>query len=465
VTASPEQPRTREHSSIEPRGGAATTQEEGQSPEKATSAVQEAAQEPNPVKRLLKVLGPGLITGAADDDPSAVSTYSVAGASFGFAMLWTAPLTLPMMAAVVYICGKIGMVSGMGLAAVLRRHYPRWVLYPAVGAFVIANTLNGAADIGAVAAGLNLLIPIPTPFFVVGATLLVLSFQLFGSYETLVKYLKWLTLALFAYVAAALLAKPPPGPVLWATVVPTIVWDAQFVSTLVAILGTTISPYLYFWQAAQQVEEEVTAGRNSLQERRGASDEEMKYLGWDINAGMFFSNVAMYFIILASATTLHAAGRTDIDSAAAAAEALRPLAGDVAGILFAVGFIGVGLIGIPVMTTGAAYALSEAMGWPHGLHKKAAAAKRFYGVVVVCTLVGMALNFVGINPIRALVWVAVINGLLMGPLLTLILLIANNRQVMGERTNGWGLNLLGGLTALAGFASAISLAATWIMSK
>jgi Mn2+/Fe2+ NRAMP family transporter len=280
-----------------------------------------------------------------------------------------------------------------------------------------------------------------------------------------VKYLKWLTLALFAYIAAALLARPPAGPVLWATLVPTIVWDAQFVSTLVAILGTTISPYLYFWQAAQQVEEEVTAGRRTLEQRRGASDAELKYLGWDVNAGMFFSNVAMYFIILAAATTLHAAGRTDIESAADAAEALRPLAGDVAGILFAVGFIGVGLIGIPVMTTGAAYALSEAMGWPHGLHKKPAAATRFYGVVVACTLIGLALNFIGLNPIRALVWVAVINGLLMGPLLTLILLVANNRQVMGDRTNGRALNLLGGLTAAAGFASAISLAATWLMSR
>ena len=418
--------------------------------------------EPNRVKRLVKVLGPGLITGAADDDPSAVSTYATAGATLGFAPLWTAPVTLPMMAAVVYICGKLGMVSGLGLAAVLRRHYPRWILYPVLVAFVIANTLNAAADLGAVAAGLGMLVPIPHSVVVIGVAIVTLGLQLFSTYETIERYLRWLTLALLGYVLASILARPDWGAVLRGTVIPTVSLDKKFISTLVAILGTTISPYLFFWQAGQQVEEQVVMGRRTLRQRRGASDTELKYLGWDVNAGMFFSNLVMYFIILGTAATLHQAGRTDIQSAADAAEALRPLAGDAAGLLFALGFIGVGFIGVPVMTTGAAYAVCEAMEWPHGLHKGPREAKRFYAVILVATLIGLALNFLGINPIKALVGVAILNGLLMPPLLVVILLATNNRAVMGDRVNGGPLNALGWLTAAAGFAAAGGLVWTWL---
>jgi NRAMP (natural resistance-associated macrophage protein)-like metal ion transporter len=413
--------------------------------------------EPNRLLRMLKVLGPGLITGAADDDPSAVSTYAVAGASLGFAALWTAPLTFPMMAAVVYLCGKLGMVSGLGLAAVLRRYYPRWVLYPAVGAFVIANTLNAAADLGAIGAGLALLLPLPALPLVVGAALVTLLLQLFGSYETIERYLRWLTLALLGYVLASILAQPDWREVVRGTLVPTLRLDRTYVSTLVAIVGTTISPYLFFWQAGQQVEEEVLLGRRLLRQRKGATSTELKYLGWDVNGGMFFSNLVMYFIILGTAATLHQAGRTDVQSAADAAAALRPLAGDAAGVLFALGFIGVGFLGVPVMTTGVAYALTETLNWPRGLHRSPRRAGRFYVLIAVATVVGTALNFLGINPIQALVGVAILNGLLMPPLLVLILLATNNRAVMGERTNGRALNTVGWLTTLAGLLAALGL--------
>jgi NRAMP (natural resistance-associated macrophage protein)-like metal ion transporter len=436
----------------------------GESPDGTAAPIAGLEREPNRLVRMAKVLGPGLITGAADDDPSAVSTYAVAGASLGFAPLWTAPLTMPMMATVVYICGKLGMVSGLGIGGVLRHYYPRWALYPVVVAFVVANTLNAAADLGAIAAGVNLLVPfLPQSVLVIGATVLILALQLFSSYESIERWLRWLTLALLGYIGSSILAQPDWGQVLRGTLVPTFSFDPTFISTLVAILGTTISPYLFFWQAGQQVEEEILVGRRTLRQRRGATDTELKYLGWDVNAGMFFSNLVMYFIILGSAATLFQAGKTDIQSAADAAQALRPLAGDAAGVLFAVGFIGVGFIGVPVMTTGAAYAVADGLNWPHGLHKHPREAPRFYGTIVVCTLVGLCLNFLGINPIQALVGVAIINGLLMPPLLLLTLHATNNRAIMGDRTNGLPLNLLGGLTVAAGLAAALGLAWTMLV--
>ena len=417
--------------------------------------------EPNPVKRFLKVLGPGLITGAADDDPSAVSTYAVAGASFGTAALWTAPVTLPMMAAVVYICGKLGAVSGMGLAGVLRRHYPRWLLYPVVAAFVVANTLNAGADLGAVAEGLGLLLPVPAKAVVVPIALLVLGLQIWGRYRLIERYLRWLTLALFGYIISSFLARPDWGAALRGTLIPTLSPDPKFISVLVAVVGTTLSPYLYFWQASQQVEEEVAAGRGRRRERLGATDKELKYVALDVNAGMAFSNLVMYFIILATASTLHAAGQHEIRSAAEAAQALRPLAGDAAGALFALAFVGVGLLAVPVLTTGAAYAVAEAFGWRSGLDEPPAQAKRFYAVVAATTLAGMALNFAGINPIDALVGVAVLNGLLAPALILVILHMANNRRIMGPRVNGAPLNAVGGLTALATLAAAGGLGLTW----
>jgi NRAMP (natural resistance-associated macrophage protein)-like metal ion transporter len=293
------------------------------------------AREPNPVKRFFKMLGPGLITGASDDDPSGIGTYAMVGASLGYAPLWTALVTFPLMAAVQFTCAKIGMIAGKGLAGVLRQHYSRKLFYPAALGLVIVNTINAAADMGAIAAGMNLLLPIPIASLIgpIGVSILVL--QMWGSYRLIANTFKWLTLSLFAYIGASLLAGPAWGEVLKGTLLPTLRWDGTFLAMLVAILGTTISPYLFFWQASQEVEEGITRGRKWLWQRRGATDRELKYAAWDVNIGMFFSNLVMYFIMLATAATLHRAGQTDIDTGSQAAEALRPLARQAAYILMA----------------------------------------------------------------------------------------------------------------------------------
>src|SRR5215471_710715 len=289
--------------------------------------------ERNPIKRFFKVLGPGLVTGASDDDPSGIGTYAVAGAALGFSTLWTALFTLPLMAAVQITCARIGMVSGMGLAAVLRRYYARNLLYLTVFLLVVANTINAGADIGAIAAAINLLIPIPIVVLVLPIALVILALQIWGSYRLIAKTFKWLVLALFAYVGSSFFARPDWWQVAKATFIPHLSFDAPFLATRVAILGTTISPDLFFWQADQEVEEEISLGRVTRAQRRGASDAELKYAAWDVDLGMLFSNLVMYFIILATAATLFKAGKTNIESAADAAEALRPLAGGAASLL------------------------------------------------------------------------------------------------------------------------------------
>ncbi len=404
------------------------------------------AEERSPIKRLLLVLGPGLITGASDDDPSGIGTYAIAGASFGFATLWTALISFPLMAATQMICSRVGQVSGRGVAGVLRRHYPRWLLYPAVAALVIANTLNAGADIGAIAAAINLLVPIPIAAMIIPLALFIIALQVWGSYRFIANTFKWLALALLAYVGAAVFARPDFGAVLKHTFIPTIKLDKDYIALLVALLGTTISPYLWFWQSNQEVEEEISMGRTSLAARKGATDAEKKYSALDTTIGMFSSNVVMYFIILTTAATLFKAGNTDINSAADAAEALRPVAGSGATVLLAVGLIGAGLLAVPILTGSAAYAVSEACGWKYGLDRKPGRAKQFYGVIAASTLVGMLINFVGINPIDALFWTAVINGVLAPPLLLIIMLIANNEKVMGADHNGPITNALGWIT-------------------
>jgi NRAMP (natural resistance-associated macrophage protein)-like metal ion transporter len=407
------------------------------------------------------VLGPGLITGASDDDPSGIATYALAGASLGYATLWTALVTFPLMASVQFISAKVGMVSGRGLAGVLRQHYPSTLLYPAVLALVIANTLNAGADIGAIAAGINLLIPVPIAVLVVPVGLAILVLQIWGSYRLIANTFKWLTLSLFAYIGAAFFARPDFAEVLRDTLLPAVRFDGEFLSMLVAILGTTISPYLFFWQASQEVEEEVLQGRKWPRQRRGATPDELRDAAWDVNIGMFLSNLVMYFIILATAATLHRAGWTHLRSAAEAAEALRPLAGDGASILMALGLIGSGFLAVPILTTSGAYAVCETFGWRSSLDAKLSRAKRFYLVIGASTAVALVINFVGINPVDALFWVSVINGFLSPPLLVLVLHMANNRRVMGERVNGPGLNLLGWATTLLMFAAAVGLIATW----
>jgi NRAMP (natural resistance-associated macrophage protein)-like metal ion transporter len=415
----------------------------------------------SPVARFLRILGPGLITGASDDDPSGIGTYAATGARLGFAPLWMAWLTLPLMASVQFICAKIGLVSGRGIAGVLRDHYPRALLYAVVLGLMAANTINAGADILAVAAGVNLLVPVPVAAVIVPVAVGIVALQVWGSDRLIARTFKWLTLSLFAYVASAFFARPDWGGVLRGTFLPALRFDGTFLATLVAVLGTTISPYLFFWQANQEVEEEVSRGRRRLWQRKGATDGELRYAFWDVNVGMLFSNLVMYFIILATAATLHRAGRTDINSAADAAEALRPLAGDAATVLMALGLIGTGLLAVPILTGSAAYAVCEAFGWKCGLDARPGKAKEFYLVLTVSTLAGLLIEFVGISAMDALFWTAVINGFLAPPLLVVIMLIANREQVMGRRVNAWWENVLGWTTTAVMFAAAVALVLTW----
>jgi NRAMP (natural resistance-associated macrophage protein)-like metal ion transporter len=417
--------------------------------------------EPHPVRRFLRMLGPGLVTGASDDDPSGIGTYAVAGAQLGYAALWTALVTFPLMAAVQFICARIAMVSGRGIASVLRKHYPRTLLYAVVLGLLLANTLNAGADLVAIAAGLNLLVPIPINVALGPLAILILVLQIWGSYRLIARTFKWLTLALFAFIGAAFLARPDWGEVFRGTVLPTVRFDTTFLATLVAILGTTISPYLFFWQASQEVEEEIARGRRRLWQRRGATDGELRYAAWDVSIGMFLSNVVMYFIILATAATLHREGRTNIESAADAAEALRPLAGEAATVLMALGLIGTGFLAVPILTGSAAYAVCETFGWKCSLDAKPGKAKEFYLILAASTLGGLVINVIGISPMDALFWTAVLNGFLSPPLLLVIMLIANNKKVMGNRVNGLGLNVLGWATTVAMFAAAAGLLLTW----
>ncbi len=365
-----------------------------------------------------------------------------------------------MMAAVQFICAKIGLVTGRGLAGVLRTYYPRAALYPVVFGLLMANTINAGADLGAIAAGINLLVPVPIRVLIVPVGIGILLIQIYGSYRFIERTFKWLTLALFAYVGAAFFSRPELSEVLRGTLVPSLKLDRAHLAMLVAVLGTTISPYLFFWQAGQEVEEEISIGRRTLKQRQGVTPRELREAAWDVNIGMFFSNAVMYFIILATAATLFKAGQTDIESAIDAARALRPLAGDAAGILLALGLIGSGLLAVPILTGSAAYAIAEAFGWRAGLDEKPRRARAFYGVIVASTLTGMLLDFLGVNPIDALVWTAIINGFLAPPLLVVIMHVANNRKILGERVNGRALNLLGWLTTIVMFAAAIALLVT-----
>jgi NRAMP (natural resistance-associated macrophage protein)-like metal ion transporter len=446
----------------DPAGSATTSSEVSPSlvPD-PTSLQDQIKQEPNPLKRFLKILGPGLITGASDDDPSGIGTYAMAGAQLGYAPLWTALVTFPLMASVQYVCAKIGLVSGRGIAGVLRRHYPRTLLYAVILGLVAANTLNAGVDILAIAAGVNLLIPVPVRAVIVPIAVGLLVLQVCASYRLIARTFKWLTLALFAYIGSAFFARPDWGEVLRGTMVPTFRFDSIFLATLVALLGTTISPYLFFWQASQEVEEEISRGRKRLWQRKGSTDAELRYALWDVNVGMFFSNVVMYFIILATAATLHRAGRMDIATAADAAEALRPLAGDAATVLMALGLIGTGLLAVPILTGSAAYAVCETFGWKCSLDAKPGKAKEFYIILGLSALGGLLIDFIGVNPMNALFWTAVINGFLAPPLLVIIMLIANQKPIMGRWVNGRWENVLGWTTTVVMFAAAVALVLTW----
>jgi NRAMP (natural resistance-associated macrophage protein)-like metal ion transporter len=426
----------------------------------AVSRAAEVARQRDPVRKAVALLGPGLITGAADDDPSGIGTYAVAGATLGLATLWTALVTFPFMAAVQNICSRLGMVAGTGLAGIIKRRYPRWVLYPAIAMVVLANTVNIGADLGAVADAARIIVGVPVPWLVVPIAIGLLAVQVLASYHAIERVFKFLTFALVAYVADVFIVHPPVAETLRATIVPTISVDRDYLATIVAILGTTISPYLFFWQASLEVEDERSAGRHSRRARHGASPFELRIATIDVNIGMFISNLVMYFVILATALTLNASGATNIDTGADAAQALRPIAGDLAGAIFAIGMIGTGLLAIPVLSGASAYAISETFGWREGLDERWRRAKPFYLAVALATLAGIAIPFTGIKPIDALFFTSVLNGIAAPPLLVVIMLAARDRRVMGDQRIGPLLTALGWIVTLAMFAALAGLAFT-----
>lgn len=405
-------------------------------------------------------LGPGLITGAADDDPSGISTYSVTGAAFGYMPLWTALFSFPLMAAVQLMCARLGLVTGRGLAGVVRRTYPRWVLWGACALLIVANVFNIGADLGGMAEATEMMTGVKSYYWTPVYALLIISLLFFSSYRQIARIFKWLTLILFAYIAAAFLAQPDWHAVLRATFVPRIEWSSAFLATFVGILGTTISPYLFFWQASQEVEDERAQGRSTVEQREGATDQELRVARTDVFTGMFFSNLVMYFIILTTASTLHASGQTNIETAQQAAEALRPLAGEGAYLLFTLGLVGTGMLAVPVLAGSAAYAVAEAKGWPGTLEDRPRLSRKFYAVVAVSMLLGLALDFVGFNAVKMLFYSAVLNGLLAPPLIVLVILLTSKPEIMGARTSSRPLRYLGWAAAAIMTAAAIGMFAT-----
>jgi NRAMP (natural resistance-associated macrophage protein)-like metal ion transporter len=412
---------------------------------------------------VVRLLGSGIIAGAADDDPSAIGTYAAAGAKLGPAFLWTAPLMFPMMFVVVYLSAKLGQVTGKGLFAVLRDHSPRPVLYFTLVGVLIGNTFEAAADLGGIAAALHLLVPWPSELLVVAVASAVLALQVWGSYELIRSVFRWLALVLLAYVASAIFARPDMKAVLIGTFVPTIRWDRDFLALLVAIIGTSLSAYLYTWQSNQEVEEEIAQGRTRLRDRIGATEEELRRSRREILVGMIFSNVIMYAVMVSTGATLFKAGTTEIQTAADAARALEPIAGKAAGALFAAGIIGVGFLAVPVMTAGAAYDLAQTFDWPSSLGARPHQAVKFYVAMVVITAVAVALNFVGWNPMRMLVWSGIVQGFSTPALMLLILLLTRDATLMGERANGTVINALGWITTVTIASATIALLLTWIL--
>jgi Mn2+/Fe2+ NRAMP family transporter len=375
--------------------------------------------------------------------------------------LWTAPVTFPMMFAVVYLSAKLGQVTGKGLFAVIRDRYPRRVLWITLVGVLIGNTFEAAADLGGMAAALQLVLPWRFELIVTAIAIVIFGLQWLGSYETIRNVFRVLALSLLSYIAAAFFADPDWNRVVRGTIIPTVRFDREFLSLLVAIIGTSLSAYLYTWQSNQEVEEEIAMGRTRLRDRVGATRRELRDSRRDIWLGMLFSNIVMYFIMLSTAATLFAAGRTQIQTAADAAKALEPLAGRAAGVLFTLGVIGVGFLAIPVMTTGAAYDVSQSVGWHNSLGAKPHEAVKFYSVIGLVTAVATGLNFLGFNPMTVLVWSGIVQGFSTPPLMLLILRMTNDRRVMGNRVNGRVINTLAWITTAAIFSASAGLVASW----
>ena len=415
----------------------------------------------DPSDTWLGKLGPGLITGAADDDPSGIATYAQAGAQFGFGMLWTVCLTFPLMLGIQVISAKIGRVSGHGLATNIRRHYPRALLYAIVGLLLLANVINIAADVAAMGDALTLIIGGPTHLYAVAFGLLSLLLQVFIPYQQYVRILKWLTLGLLAYVATVLTVHIPWGEVALRTVWPRFAWSAASVTMIVAVFGTTISPYLFFWQASQEVEDlQADAGAQALRRAPEQAPRQFQRIKMDTAIGMGFSNLVAFFIMLTTAVTLGAQGITHIDTSAQAASALRPIAGDFAFALFSLGIIGTGLLAIPVLAGSAAYAMAGAFHWKNSLELAPRAAKKFYAIIVTATVIGAALCFTPLDPIKALYWSAVINGVISVPIMALMMVMASRPAIMGTLTISRRLRALGWLSTLVMATAVLAMFAT-----
>ncbi len=402
---------------------------------------------PKHVSRWLKKLGPGFITGAADDDPSGIATYTQVGAQFGLAQLWTAAVTLPCMIAVQEMSARIGLAAGQGLGAIIRKNYPRWVMWSFITLLIIANTLNIGADMGAMSEAVQLLIP-RAPFVVIalGFTALILILEILVTYKTYVTILKWFAFTLLGYLITAIIVTTDWISLLTHAVLPTIHLKREFMLGLVAVLGTTISPYLFIWQSHEEVEEKIALGRTTVAARKGIATNEIKAMRQDVILGMSFSNLIMFCIIATAAAVFFRHGITDIQTSAQAARALEPLAGRFATLLFTLGIIGTGLLTIPILSASASYMIADACGWSNGLYKKFRHAHGFYGVITLSTLIGLLINFIGIGSIKALIFVAILNGLITPPLLIVMLAIANNKQLMGRHVNGRLSNVLVSVT-------------------
>lgn len=414
------------------------------------------------VKAYWAELGPGLTTGAADDDPSGIATYSQAGAKYGLQLIWVALFTYPFMAVVQEMCARIGIVSGRGLAANIRKHYSAKALHAATLLLFLANVLNIAADLGAMAAGTRLLVPnAPLEFLVVVFAVISLALQIFTTYASYAKYLKYLTLALLSYVVVALSIGLDWGDVLRHTLVPSMTFSRDQVFLLCAILGTTISPYLFFWQTSQEIEEEILHGETSIKARQHmVTPEVVRRMRTDVWSGMFFSNLVTFFIFAACAGTLYAHGVTDIATADQAAQALRPF-GELAYWLFALGIVGTGLLAVPVLAGSTAYALAESFGWKYGLFRRFKQASAFYGVIIVSMVLGIIANFMHLDPIRGLIYAAAANGVVAPFILFFVVRLSSNKQVMGEYKNGASVAALGWITiavmAVSGLAALLSV--------
>ncbi|MGE5041451.1 MAG: Nramp family divalent metal transporter [Candidatus Levyibacteriota bacterium] len=418
-----------------------------------------------PVKRAKKYwqsLGPGLTTGAADDDPSGIATYSQTGSQYGFQLLWLSIFTFPLMAIIQEMCARIGLVTGRGLAANIRKHFPPWVIYVCTVLLIIANTFNIGADLGAMAAASRLLFPqFHFMTLLIGFTAISVFLQVFTSYEHYAKYLKLLALILLSYVFSALSVHLDLKNMLFHTLVPSITFSKDQIILICAILGTTISPYLFFWQTSQEIEEEILKGKTTIAQREGTNHKQLKRMRSDVWSGMFISNLVMFFIIAACSATLFSHGITNIQTSAQAAEALRPIAGQQAYLLFTLGIIGVGMLAVPILAGSSAYAISEALEWKLGLHRKLNDAYSFYGVIIFSMIIGVILNLVGIQPIPMLIYSAVANGVIAPVILLFIVLISSSKKIMGEWKNPPFISAVGYLTivlmTIAGVATIVAL--------